>query len=59
MDNHHGNARREPNTKEYDENFEKINWEQNKLNWGNNPEERKICQENKKQSQKASQWLKK
>lgn len=56
IDAYHSNARRKPNTKEYDENFNKIDWKQNKLNWEATPEERKICQ---KRAKKASQWLKK
>uniref|UniRef100_A0A6H1ZGC7 Uncharacterized protein n=1 Tax=viral metagenome TaxID=1070528 RepID=A0A6H1ZGC7_9ZZZZ len=52
MNNHHGNASRKPNTKKYEENFDKIDWDKNKLTWGN--PERTICQ---KRAQKASQWL--
>jgi len=52
IDTYHGNARRKPNTKEYENNYDKINWENN--NWAE-PKERKKYAKSKKSSQKSSE----
>lgn len=52
MDNYHSNARRKPNTKEYEDNFEKINWS-NKIKKGQINGKEKSSQKGSKKNSKV------
>ena len=54
IDTHHSNATRKPASKEYRDNFDKINWKNDKFNWVD-----KDAEENKKLAKKANKHLRK